>query len=166
MAWESCCWPGALRDSLMDVHGEGITDAKPLPRHVQECNKDLLLHPPAAQLGNFPDASLRSNANLLYKENQFLTDMHPEILLYFVTSLANISQSSYVHVVFVIILLSRRWRRFETYSFKDFFFSPASICTNHSNSSNFYQFRSISIIDTFNLPNEIQHLSYLFCCWS
>lgn len=29
MAWESCCWPGAWHDSLMDVHGEGITDAKP-----------------------------------------------------------------------------------------------------------------------------------------
>lgn len=59
MAWESCCWPGAWNESLVDVHGEGITDAKPLPRHVQECNKDLLLHPPAAQLGNFPDASVR-----------------------------------------------------------------------------------------------------------
>lgn len=38
------------------------------PPHVQECNKDLLLHPPAAQLGNFPDAKKASKANLLYKE--------------------------------------------------------------------------------------------------
>ena len=112
--------------------------------------------------GQFSWRRFASKANLLYKENRFLTDIHPEILLYFVTSLANISQSSYVHVVLVIILLSRFWRRFETYSFKFFLFSPASICTNHSNSStcNFYQFRSMSIIDTFNLPNEIQHLSW------
>ena len=157
-AWESCCWPGAWHDSLMDVHGEGITDAKPLPRHVQECNKDLLLHPPAAQLGNFPDASLTSKANLLYKEDRFLTDIHPEILLYFVTSLANIRQSSYVHVVFVIILLSRLWRRFETHSFKNVLHSPASICTNpictNHNNSFTCNLLSISIIDNFDPPNS------------